>query len=442
VSQRTVGTTSPARAPLGALLLALALPRIAVGATIVVPADQPTIQAAVGAAAAGDTVLVQPGTYTENVRIADGRHRLTIAAADPTNPPTLVGLEGTRDAGIHVDGVDDVTIANLVVLGAYEGVRVDRAYGLALRDVRIVGTGTGIRLKRGGHHNIVEVAIVGTQLAEGIRIDRSPEAFIKDVTVDATRGTGILVRRSRGTSITKTTVSNSRGGHGIAIVRSAHVVLVECASLRNQSDGIRVKSSPDLELRRSQADDNGDVGLRVDRCTPFVTIADLVAANNHASANAQRDMLVVRPNCRGRKCGVTTTTRPGSPTTTVTTTTAPAPTFTPTTTLTTPTTQPITLRFWRLYVHVARMEEGPYDVNVPLRSGDPALVIDVPSAQIAAFRTGDQVTAAEIAALGGDTLQRFENAAAAYIAAHGADYPGFADLESVEWAMRVSGPND
>jgi hypothetical protein len=35
--------------------------------TIHVPADQPTIQKAINVAANGDTVLVAPGTYVENI---------------------------------------------------------------------------------------------------------------------------------------------------------------------------------------------------------------------------------------------------------------------------------------------------------------------------------------------------------------------------------------
>src|ERR1700694_2976766 len=48
-------------------MLVLAVNSAMAGTVIHVPADQPTIQAGINAAANGDTVLVSPGTYKENI---------------------------------------------------------------------------------------------------------------------------------------------------------------------------------------------------------------------------------------------------------------------------------------------------------------------------------------------------------------------------------------
>ncbi len=80
-------------------------------ATIHVPADQPTIQAGIDAAVNGDTVLVAPGVYIENIRYyltalclisSDGASVTTIQAANPDT--AVVSIIDGEPKGTELNG--------------------------------------------------------------------------------------------------------------------------------------------------------------------------------------------------------------------------------------------------------------------------------------------------------------------------------------------------
>lgn len=85
-----------------AVLAAVALARPALGVNIRVPQDHSSIQAAVDAATAGDTVVVGPGTYRERIRLKSG---ITVRS-EGTDAQGIDGLKRAEITVIDGDGND------------------------------------------------------------------------------------------------------------------------------------------------------------------------------------------------------------------------------------------------------------------------------------------------------------------------------------------------
>jgi hypothetical protein len=118
-----------ALSPILALSLSLALLQPATaqsGQVIHVPADQPTIQAAINAASAGDTVLVAAGIYTETINF--GGRAITVAS----------------EAGPSVTIIDGNQLGSVATFASGEG-RASVLSGFTLRNGRTSGDGGGIR---------------------------------------------------------------------------------------------------------------------------------------------------------------------------------------------------------------------------------------------------------------------------------------------------------
>lgn len=136
-----VGSASPAARP-GTLLLpiiaALVLPlgSGAGAATLVVPDDFPTIGAAIAASGPGDSVLVQPGTYVENLVIV---HDLSLLALGPGT--VLDGGGVLTTSVVRVRAPARVRIGGFRITRGGGGVVADSGTELWLEDATIACNG-------------------------------------------------------------------------------------------------------------------------------------------------------------------------------------------------------------------------------------------------------------------------------------------------------------
>ncbi|MGH3661018.1 MAG: hypothetical protein ACRDTQ_04065, partial [Micromonosporaceae bacterium] len=165
---------------------------------LVVPTDFATIQAAVDAARAGDTIRVLPGTYREQVSIGKDLTMVGSGAAATTirAPGALVpGVSGTNSI-VEIHHSAEVAISRLAVSGPGPGTCDNQALN------------SGIRVLQGGHLDLSRARVThieDTPVAPcfrsgtGIVVGNPPpapdtaSATIRDSVIADYQGAGIVV---------------------------------------------------------------------------------------------------------------------------------------------------------------------------------------------------------------------------------------------------------
>jgi hypothetical protein len=148
-------------------------------------ACRPTIQGAVDAALAGDTIDVGPGTYFENVTIPAGKDGLRLIGAGAAiavidaGPPhggagvriesnlvevAALGIRNAGGAGVSIASLTTgVHVHDLRIVGARDGLGIgsDEAatrVRIVANEIRVAGT--GIRLDRDNHDGLVQGNVI------------------------------------------------------------------------------------------------------------------------------------------------------------------------------------------------------------------------------------------------------------------------------------------
>ena len=199
---------------------------VAHATTLHVPADHATIQAAIVAATAGDTVLVAPGRYKELIQMKNGVVLRSAAGPDST---TLVTAGLAPDALSErlvecLAGIDRSTVIEGFTLDS-DGIRGSAIYcegaSPTIRDNVIRGFGWGINLRDGADALIDRNVIAGGR-SFGIAIfASSPEIRRNTITDNEPRGITISGRKSKPVIGGRREYANRIFGQMLAIVNES-----------------------------------------------------------------------------------------------------------------------------------------------------------------------------------------------------------------------------
>ncbi|MHC4946169.1 MAG: right-handed parallel beta-helix repeat-containing protein, partial [Planctomycetota bacterium] len=225
--------------------------------TIHVPADQPTIQAGIDAAVDGDTVLVAPGTYVENidfigkaitVKSSEGAQVTTIDGGNPANPE--FGSVVTFAFGEGADSViEGFTLTN----------------GIGYKDSTI---------RRGGG--------IACYNASPTILDN----HIKENAADL--GSGIYVYWSTMPLITHCVIENNRGSKFTAAVEchSSGMVVEHSIIQRNPEEGgIQIGAGSTVRILGNIVAENGGTGINCNDVQDLL-IKDNIIRYNEAQNGA------------------------------------------------------------------------------------------------------------------------------------------------------------
>lgn len=218
------------------------------------------IQAAIDEAAPGDTILVEPGSYTEQLTIARTKSNLTIISiggrgAAYTEPTT-------EDAGGLICHADDVTIVGLGVAAeddtsaaavAVTGSRF-RGYGMKIEggaDQVVIGPGTVAQEEAGTH------GTGSDWLFEDCEFCWGTDGVVLTCT-DYGAVTQGVIRRSRFHNLSGKHITEAVGSGGTASIAFRNFLVDECI-FDALEDGTLPTNFIDLN------GDNGNTGV-VSRC--------------------------------------------------------------------------------------------------------------------------------------------------------------------------------
>jgi parallel beta-helix repeat protein len=237
---------------------------VCAGSVIRVPEDYPTIQEAINSANPGDTILVAPGTYYENIII--NKPILLIGESKET---TIIKGLGTDDVA-HISS-DRVKISGFTIKGSGTkyigpfsggdaGIELDHVVNCSVFNLIVTGNTLGISLVF-SKNNLIANNLVISNGAEGIFLVSSNNNLIINNTCNSNgMHGGIWLALSSGNAIINNT-ANFNLDIGIKLHTSSNNMVENNVCLNNKHVGIFLRSSSNNTLTHNTCNSNDQPGI-------------------------------------------------------------------------------------------------------------------------------------------------------------------------------------
>jgi len=248
----------PLALALGLSLAAAAAATPAGAATLLVPAQLATIQAAIDAAVSGDVIEIAPGAYVQSLSIPAKTltlRSLFATSGDPADIEATVIDGGGADVVVLASGAN-VLMQGLSLRNGSGGIRVNAGATLVFEDGRVRGTSDGISLE-GGTASIPGIAratirrsLLEANSDDGLDSDNRGKFVVEDSVLQNNGDDGIEIRLH----------NNDFGG------ASVEHVIARNRITGNGEDGIQLIDYDQLTARsfrieRNVIASNADAGL-------------------------------------------------------------------------------------------------------------------------------------------------------------------------------------
>ena len=224
----------------------------AVSAATVYVSPGGSIQAAIDGAAAGDTIIVKDGIYTENVNVykaltiksENGYSGCVVEAADANQAVFYVQTDGVKIQGITIQGATD--------LWGY-GIQLQCADDCVINENRIQNNNKGIYLYKSTKNDIRDNTLNSN--VNGMYLKSSGNNEIYDNTISSSDSSGIWLSSAEGNAIHDNTLTSNYNG---IYLRSSNNNDVYGNSANSNYNGIYLYLSNDNRIYENFAHSNHD----------------------------------------------------------------------------------------------------------------------------------------------------------------------------------------